>query len=110
MCLGGVLVDMRGDIFSVDLLLGNAFLINTQTREDCLCARVNLRSTVTDNTHYNLLPGFFAPRFAVGAITHVFDVLENADHGASEKHIIFVVHGNNNEEFGVSRLAKELLA
>lgn len=108
--LGRVLVNMRRDILSVNLLLGNTLLIDTHTGQQRSCSRVDLGTTVTDDAHHNLLPGVLAPGLAFRPLAHVLDVLEHTNHGARKQNLVLVVHGYDNEELCVPRLAEELLA
>ncbi|KAI6748718.1 hypothetical protein HG531_007665 [Fusarium graminearum] len=110
MGLRGVLVNMGCDGLVVDVLLGNAFLINTHTSQKSPSSGVNLGSTITDNTNNNLFPGVFAPCLAVWSVTHVLDVLEYTRHGSGKQNLVLVVHCYDNEQLGVPRLAEEPLS
>ena len=110
MRLGGIFVNVRRHVLVVNLLLRNAFLVNTQARHDGFGARVDLGTTVANNAHDNFLPGILAPGLAVWSVAHVFDVFVNTDHGAGKEDIIFVVHGDYNEELGMTGLAEQFLA
>lgn len=110
MGLGSVLVNVCGNILVVDLLFCNTLLVNAHTRQKSLGSRVNFSTAVADNTNNNLLPSLLAPGFTVGAIAHIFNVLEHTNHGPSKQDVIFVVHGNNDEEFSVAGFTEKLLS
>ena len=104
------LVYVRGDVLAVDLLLRDAVLVDTHPGQDGTGPRVDLRTTVADDAHDNLLPRILAPGLAVGARAHVLDVLEDAAHGAGEEDVVLVVHGHDDEQLGVPLLREEALA
>lgn len=107
--LGRVLVDVRGDILAIDLLLRNAVLVDAQAGKHGPRPGVDLGTSVADHAHDDLLPRLLAPRLAVGPRAHVFNVLEHTDQGPGEEELILVVHRDGDKELRVSRLGKEFL-
>lgn len=100
---------MGRDIFAVDLLFRNTVLVNTQTGKNRPGSRVDLGTTITDDTDNDLLPRVFAPCLAVRPRAHVLDVLEHADQRSGEEEVILVVHCDGNEEFRMSGFSEKSL-
>lgn len=107
--LSGVLVNVGCYVLAVDLLLGDSVLVDTQTSQNSASPRVDLSTAITDHTDDNLLPSILAPGFAARAGDHVLDVFENTAHCAREQEVIFIIHGDGNEQFCVSRFGEKLL-
>lgn len=97
--LGGVLIDMSGDRFSVDGIFGDSLLVNTHGSDGTQRTRVNFGAPIRNDAHNDLLPSILAPGFAPISFAQVGDILDDAMHGTSEELFIFVVHGENDEEF-----------
>ena len=108
--LGGIFINMCGHVLAVDLLLGDSVLVDTQSGQHCASSRANFGTTITDHTDDNFLPSILAPGFAAGSRAHVLNVLEHTDHGAGEKEIVFIVHGDGDEKLRVSGFSKQSLA
>ena len=108
--LSGVLVNVGGHVLAADLLLRNTLLEDPKTGEHCPGPRVDLGSTIADDTYDDFLPSFFAPGLAVCPRAHVLYVFENPNHCSREEKIVFVVHGNNDEKLGIAGLCEQPLS
>jgi hypothetical protein len=89
---------MGGDILASDAVLGNALLIATHQVKDLEGTLVDLRATIGDDAHYDLLPAIWSPHLRAGAAAKVGNVLDNCVHRPDEEDFVFVVHGQDDEK------------
>jgi len=101
---------MRSHVLAVDLLLGDAILVNTECSQDGSRSRIDLSSSIADDAHHDLLPRVLAPRLAVGPRVHVLDVLDHTHHRTRKQLVLLVVHGDDDEKLSMPWLRKQLLA
>ena len=97
--LGCILVNMSGDRLSIDSILGNPFLIDTHGSDGTQSAGVDLGTAIGNDAHYDFLPSILTPGFAPISLAQMGDIFHNAMHGSGEELLVFVVHGENDEEF-----------
>ena len=98
--LGGVFVYMRHDRPVVDgprASSRDAVLIRAYSRHNAEGPRVDLLTTVADNTDNHFFPSIFAPRLAAVAFTQIGNVLHDAVHRPGKLAVILVVQGHNDE-------------
>ena len=105
-----IFVDVGRHVLVVDLLLCNAFLVNSHGSQNGLSTLVDLCAAVTDDADDNLLPGILSPSLAIGPRIHVLNVLDDANHCPCEELILLVVHCDYDEQLRVSWLCEKSLA
>ena len=97
--LGRILIDVSGHRLSVDGILGDSFLIDTHGSNCTQCTRVDFGTPIGNDAHDDLLPSILTPSLTPISFAQVDDVLHNTVHGPSEELLVFVVHGENDEQF-----------
>ncbi|RUP34952.1 hypothetical protein BC936DRAFT_138516 [Jimgerdemannia flammicorona] len=102
--LSGILVDVSGDHLASNLSLGDTVLVSTLSAENLEDTRMNLGTTIGNDAHDDLLPAVRAPHLGLGAGAEMGDVLHDGVHCLEEKDVVFVVHGHDNEQFGVAAI------
>ena len=95
---------MGHGIFSINVLLHNAILENTNGGKDIegiLVARVD---SIENQTYHNLLPrgATFVPELRLLQIDNVSNVLHDTMECSGCEDFVFVVVSDRNEELGVS--------
>jgi hypothetical protein len=91
----------RNVLFS-NFCLRDALLVDAHGSNDAQRPRINLSPPITHNTHNHFLPPILAPSFAPLPLTQMGNILDNAMHSTTEKLLVFVVHGHDDEELGAA--------
>ena len=83
--------------------LGYSILIGAHSSDDTQSPRVNLGSTVANDTNDDLLPALFTPCLTAVAFAQMRNILDDTVHGAAEEILFLVVHSHHNEQLCASR-------
>jgi hypothetical protein len=108
--LGGVLVDVSLDCFLVDVVLGDAVLVDAHGSERVECARMDLLTAIRYDANHDLLPPHLTPGSTPVAAAEVADVLHDGVHGSREAELVLVVHGDAYEQLRLTRRPSYVLA
>jgi len=95
---------MGGDILAGDTVFGNALLVATHQVEDLEGTLVDLGATIRDNTDYDLLPSVWSPHLRACAAAKIGNILDNCVHRPDEEDFVFVIHGQDDEEFRLAAI------
>lgn len=97
--LSSILIDMGCHRLSVDGVLGDTLLIDTHGSDCTQRTGVDFCTTIGNDADDDLLPSILTPSLAAISFAQMGDVLDNTMHGSSEELLVFIVHGEDNEEF-----------
>ena len=95
---------MCRSLFSVDIPLHKAVLIDTDCCEKIKSTFIARINTIKDHTHYNLLPCWaaFVPEFGLLQVDNVANILHDSVQGTSSQYLVFIVSGDRNKKLRVS--------
>jgi hypothetical protein len=95
---------MGDGLVTVDVLLHDTILVDTDGREQVECALVARVDTVENKAHDNLLPSRAAlvPELGLLQVDNVADVLHDTVQGTGGEDLVFVVVGDGDEQLGVA--------
>lgn len=102
--LTGVLEDVSNSLLSINILLDDTILEDTNSGEDIQSVLVSLFNTVENQTDNDLLPGrsTLVPESGLFEVDNISDVLHNTVECSGEQDLVFVVVGDGNEQLSVS--------
>jgi len=86
-----------------NLRLRHALLIHAHRRNHTQRPRIDHAPSITHNTHYHLLPRICTPGLAAVPLTQMRDILDNTVHSPAEEFLVFVVHGDDDEQLCSAR-------
>ena len=91
-------------LVSVDILLHDAVLVDTDCSEQIKRALVARVDTIENQAHDNLLPSWatLVPELGFLEVDNVADVLHDTVQRTSSKNLVFVVVGNGDEQLSVA--------
>lgn len=94
---------MSRHTFLPNLCLRHALLIHAHRRNHTQCPRIDRAPSITHNTYHYLLPRILAPGLAALPPTQMRDILFNTVHSPTEEFLVFVVHGDDDEQLRSAR-------
>jgi hypothetical protein len=96
--------NVGNSLVSVDILLHDTVLVNTDGGEQVESALVARVDTVEDQAHNNLLPGWatLVPELGFLQVDNVADVLHDTVQSTGGKNLVFIVVGDGNEQLCVT--------
>jgi len=97
--LGRILIDMSGHRLSVDGILSDSLLVDAHSSDCTQCARVDFGTSIGNDAHDDLLPSVLTPSLTPISFAQMGDILHNTMHRSGEELLVFVVHGENDEQF-----------
>jgi hypothetical protein len=89
---------MRGNCFAIDDVLRNAILVCANSRDSTQSARIDLLTSIANDTNDDLLPSVLPPSLAAIALTQISDILHDAMHRAREQRVVLIVHRHDDEQ------------
>ena len=100
----GATDNVSNRLVSVNVLLHDTVLVDTDSREQIKGALVAGVDTVENQAHDNLLPSWttLVPKLGLFEVDNVADVLHDTVQGTGSKNLVFVVVGNGNEQLSVT--------
>ena len=92
--------NVGNSLVSVDILLHDTVLVNTDGGEQVESALVARVDTVENQADNDLLPGWasLVPELGLLQVDDVADVLHDTVHCSGEVNLVLVVHGNSDEQ------------
>ena len=101
--LSGIFINMRRHILLPNLRLRHTLLIRAHRRNHTQRPRIDLAPPITNNTHHHLFPPVLTPRLAAVPLTQMRNVLDHTVHRPAEQLLVFVVHGQDDEQLRAAR-------
>lgn len=107
--LGRILVYVCLNSPLIDIILGDTVLVNPHSCQGIQCARVDVPTSIRDDTDDNLLPAVLAPGPGFAAAAEMGNVFHDGVHCSREANFVLVVHGDAYDKLRLSDCPTDIL-